>query len=207
MYRIIGHPRTRALRAIQVCEELGAPYEIVNAGPGSPEALAAHPEGRTPALVTEEGPLDDSLAIITWLADKHGDAATGPSFPAGSYQRGLQDGHTQFIVTEMEGPLTLTARHTKYLPEELRLAGMRENAERQFARAVDAFLARLGDNAYLMGERFTLPDLLAASCLDWGRLYSFAFAYDGVAERFCERVMNRPAFQRAEARVRAALGE
>ena len=72
MYTVIGHPQSRALRVIWALEELGQPYELVKAMPRSEEILKYNPLGKIPALIDGEDVLTDSVAIMTYLADKHG---------------------------------------------------------------------------------------------------------------------------------------
>ena len=87
MYTLYGTTRSRAFRVMWTLEELGQPYEMVAAAPRSPEILAVNPSGKVPALDVDGTILTDSVAIMSYLADKHG----GLTHPAGTLERAQQD--------------------------------------------------------------------------------------------------------------------
>ena len=72
MYRVIGTVKSRAFRVLWMLEELGQPYEMLPVPPRSEEARSFNPLGKIPALVDGDEVLTDSVAIMTYLADKHG---------------------------------------------------------------------------------------------------------------------------------------
>ena len=78
MYTVIGGTKSRAFRVMWMLEELGQPYTLNPAAPRSEEARKYNPSGKIPALVDGDEVLTDSLAIMTYLADKHG-ALTAPA--------------------------------------------------------------------------------------------------------------------------------
>ena len=49
----------------------------------SPEHLAVNPQGLVPTLITEQGPLPQSLAILEWLDEVHPEPPILPSDPWG----------------------------------------------------------------------------------------------------------------------------
>ena len=72
MYTVIGNSKSRTLRVLWLLEELGLEYEHVSASPRSPDVVALNPSGKVPVLVTEDTPITDSTAILSFLADRHG---------------------------------------------------------------------------------------------------------------------------------------
>ena len=117
MYRVIGPTRTRTLRVLWALEELDQPYDHVGAMPHAEEVVAFNPAGKVPVLVVGGVPITDSLAIMTYLADKHGRL----TFPAGTLERARQDSLTQFINDEFDQILWTAARHSFILPEDRRV--------------------------------------------------------------------------------------
>lgn len=77
MYKVIGATKTRAMRVMWMLEELGQPYDHLPCAPRSDEAKQYNPSGKIPALVDGDDVLTDSVAIMQYLADKHG-ALTAP---------------------------------------------------------------------------------------------------------------------------------
>ncbi|MEO0863627.1 MAG: glutathione S-transferase N-terminal domain-containing protein, partial [Pseudomonadota bacterium] len=78
MYHVIGTAKSRAFRVMWMLGELGQDYEVTPAMPRSEEIMAHNPLGKVPALKDGDDVLTDSVAIITYLADKHG-ALTAPA--------------------------------------------------------------------------------------------------------------------------------
>ncbi len=191
MYTLIGNNRTRTVRVQWMLEELGQTYEVMQAGPQSAEVRAVNPSGKVPVLLVDGKPLSDSTAIITWLADRH-EAMT---FPAGSFERGRQDGLTHFVLDEMDALLWTAARHSFVLPEAWRVPEVKESLKWEYARSLERLAARLGDGPFLMGDMMTVPDIIAAHCLRWAQLAKFPAA-EGAVEAYLARMTARPAFRR-----------
>ena len=117
MYRVIGTAKSRAFRVLWMLEELGQAYEVEPAMPQSDDIRRYNPLGKVPALVDGDAVLTDSVAIMTYLADKHG-AMTAP---AGTPERARQDAMTLWLVDEMDALLWTAAKHSFVLPEKLRV--------------------------------------------------------------------------------------
>ena len=195
MYTLIGGQQSRAMRVIWLLEELGQSYDLIATKPHAPEVLALNPSGKIPVLKTEDAVLTESVAIMTFLADRH-DALT---FPAGTVDRARQDGHTQFLIDEMDSTLWLAAKHSFVLPEAMRVPAIKPTCRAEFATAQDRLATRLGEGPWLMGETFTIADIIASHCLSWAKIAKFELA-DGPVTAFLERSRARPAFARAQAR-------
>ncbi|MEM7505658.1 MAG: glutathione S-transferase family protein [Pseudomonadota bacterium] len=196
-YTIMGFPRTRAIRVMWLLEELGQSYDIDPAMPASDEAKAVNPTGKVPALIDNGHVIPDSVAICTYLADKHG----GCTHPAGTVERALQDSFTQFCVDEVEGALWTHAKHTFVLPEELRVEAPKQTAAKEFARAMDRLEARLGDGPFVTGETFTVPDLLLAHCSSWARMLPQWPIESERLNSYFKSLIKRPAYIRTQERA------
>lgn len=195
MYKIYGTIKSRAARVVWLLEELGVPYEHVNAGPRSPEVMAVNPTGKVPVLEVEGTVISDSTAILQFLADRHG----ALTFPAGTVDRARQDSMTHFLLDELDSVLWTAARHSFILPEDKRHPQVKESLKWEYARSLTRLAERLGAGPFLMGDTVTVPDILAAHCLIWGMGAKFP-APEGVLADYLDRMRARPAFQRAMAR-------
>ncbi len=195
MYTVVGSVKTRAVRVIWLLEELGQPYDHIAAAPRSPEALAHNPTGKVPALIVDGTVLTDSVAIMTYLADKHGQF----THPAGTLDRARQDSFTHFLLDEFESLLWTATRHSFVLPEDRRLPAIKPVLHWEYVRSEQTLLTRLGDKPFLMGAEMTVPDLLLAHCLTW----AIAAKFPNMAPRlqdYLAQMQARPAYQRAMAR-------
>jgi glutathione S-transferase len=193
MYKLVGNRATRAFRPLWLLEELGVPYEHIAAGPRSPEVLAFSPLGKVPVLVDGDHVVADSMAILTYLADKHG----AFTHPAGTPERGRQDAWTFRLLDEVDSVLWTAARHTFVLPEDQRVPAVKESLKAEFAINLDRIASELTSD-YLMGDEPTVPDFLLAHCLGWARNAKFPDAPEVLIE-YLRRLRDRPAFQRAAA--------
>ena len=195
MYTVYGYVKSRAARVLWVLEELGAPYEHVNVGPRTPEVMAVNPSGKIPVLTVDGQAITDSTAIMQFLADRHGDL----TYQAGTVDRAIQDGHTHFLLDEMDAILWTAARHSFILPEDKRCPEVKDSLKWEYARSLERLAARLGERPFLIGERMTVADVLAAHCLIWGIGAKFPVPEGALAD-YLARMRARPAFQRAMAR-------
>ena len=194
MYTLIGTPKARPFRVLWMLEELGLEYEVVADGPRSENARAVNPTGKIPALKVGDDVIIDSVAIMQFLADKHGQL----TFAAGTIERAQQDSFTQFICDEIDGALWTAARNSFVLPEEKRVPAIKETLKWEFARSIKALESRLGDNEFLMGETCTVPDLLLTHCSGWARNAGFPIESDCLQAYF-KRMLARDGYKRADA--------
>lgn len=193
MYTLIGSYKSRALRVLWMLEELGVEYEHIVAPPHSPEVLKHNPAGKVPAFVVDGEVITDSVAIMTYLGDVHGQFTA----PAGTIERAQQDAMTLTIIDDFDALLWTAAKHSFVLPEEQRNPTIKENLKWEFARNAERLGARFTDNEFLMGDQLTIPDFLLVHCMGWARVARFDVARDSAVMDYVRRVIARPAYQRA----------
>lgn len=192
MYTVYGSGRSRAMRVMWMLDELDEAYDIVPCSPQTPEILAVNPEGKIPALVVDGETLTDSVAIVQYLADRHGKLTA----PAGTLARARQDGFTQFCVDEVEGALWTAGKHSFVLPEALREPRAKVAARHEFDRAMETLERRLGDRDFVTDIGFAVPDLLLGHCAIWAEAAKFDLP-GGPAGAYFARLRARPALKRA----------
>lgn len=195
MYTVIGTGKSRSFRVLWLLEELGQPYTHVPANPHGEGVVDFNPAGKVPVLIDDGTPITDSTAILTYLADRH----QALTFPAGTLERARQDSLTQFLLDEFDAALWLAARHSFVLPEEMRLAGIKNSLRWEFERSQKVLVHRMAEGDFLMGEQMTVPDLILAHCLVWALSARFPVVESRLTAHL-ERMRRRPAFQRAEVR-------
>lgn len=194
MYDVFGSLDTRTFRVLWMLEELGLPYTHTKAAPRSEVARAQNPAGKVPVLVVENQSLTDSVAIMQFLADRHG----GFTYPCGSIERARQDGFMHFINDELDAVLWTAARHSFVLPKDKRVPAVKDSLKWEFERSINELARRLGDGPFLMGEVMTVPDILAAHCANWAFGAKFPLTND-VFNAYVKRMRSRPAFERVKA--------
>jgi glutathione S-transferase len=191
MYTVLGSTKNRTMRVIWTLEELGVPYKQVVGNPGSAEVKALNPTGKVPALIVEGEVLTDSVAIITFLSDRY----NALTFPAGSVERLRMDGHIHFLLEEFDSLLWVAAKNSFINPVEQRAEAVKPVLKWEFARSLQRLEERLqGD--YLMGDTFTISDIVAAHCLNWAFIAKFPEPSEAL-KAYAKRCRGREAYKRA----------
>jgi len=193
--KVFGSVKSRAMRVIWMLEELEVPFEHVSAAPRSADVMALNATGKVPVLLADGVPITDSTAILTFLADHFGRLTA----PAGSLERARQDSMTQFLLDEFDAVLWMASRHSFVLPEHLRLPAIKDSLKWEMERSQNTLLARMGEDAFLMGAQMTVPDIILTHCLSWAIAAKFPVETPALVT-YAKRMRARPAFKRAAAR-------
>lgn len=206
MITLYSFPNSRSLRAAWTLEELGLAYQChhvaLDQGAGqSAEHLARHPDGKVPVLEDGELTLFESAPICRYLAERYGE---GQLLPHSVEERAQVDQWLSFIVTEIEQPLWLQAKHKFALPQDKRVPSVLPTAAWEFQRALTALERRYHGQETLVGDTFTLADLFLTHTLSWAASMKHRLPEPLVAYR--ARHANRPALARAAEKELAAKG-
>ena len=192
--KVYGSARWRSFRVIWCLEKLGLPYDIVYVRPRSPGIRAVNPMGQVPALDDNGTIVTDSTAILHYLSDKENRL----TFPPGTAERARLDAAVVLLLTEVEAPLWMAARHSYVLPEERRRADFKPSLRQDFVDALDRWGLFLSDGPYLCGDTFTIADILAGHLADWAMAARFEIDNAAVGA-YVERLRSRPAYEAARA--------
>jgi glutathione S-transferase len=202
----IGTPRT--LRPIWTLLELGLRpdddfelNEILTRSPlmDSETYRALSPRQKIPTLEHGTLRIGESAAISLHLADAYRDRVSLVPEP-GTAQRALHDELCWFSMTEMDAALYVIRRHAG-LPEIYGASDVAVDAARDyFLRSSREIERRLADDRpHLLGEAFSIADLLVKTCLDWA-VVACQVSLDGPLLRYSERIARRSAYTKAMSR-------
>ena len=161
----------------------------------TPEYLALHPLGRSPVLEEEGGPVFESAALVLHIADQNLDA--GLIAPLGSHGRALQYQWCFFGMTDIEGALMDIARQLWKDSGEPD-AYVVERATERFVATAGVIESAIGDGEYLVGNAFSVADIVVGSVLGFARTGKLTELPVGVVP-YVDRLEARPARQRAVA--------
>ncbi|HTI67413.1 MAG TPA: glutathione S-transferase N-terminal domain-containing protein [Caulobacteraceae bacterium] len=178
-------------------EELGLPYEVrtVNIGKDeqfAPAFLAVAPNNKIPAIVDPDGPggplsLFESGAILTYLADKHGQFLPGSGAERWKVQEWL---HWQIGgLGPMLGQFGFFAKRSP-----VRNPGATERFHHEMERLFGVMDRRLGEVEYLGGD-YSIADI---ACYPW-----MTVATGFLAEFLTESLSTKPNIHRWMAAVAA----
>ena len=201
MLTLFHAPRSRSSRILFLMEELGEPYELVRVdirradGSGAADPRNPHPDRKAPALIHDGLLVTESAAICLYLTDAFPGAELGPQ--VGDPLRGAYLTWLSYFPGVIE-PL-FVAKATGWDSFNPRQAAWGE---------FDAMAARIMDGVrqpggYVLGEKFSTVDAMMASALMFAdRL----LPPDPAIDEYRQRIMARPAFQRAMAKDATASG-
>lgn len=204
--KLYGYRNGRTLRAAWALEEVGAQYEYVEIdlkrGEGQePKFLEINPAGKVPALDDGGTIITESAAICLHIAEKYPQSRLLP--PAGTLERSQCYKWTSYVITELDAPLWTIAKHRFALPRERRVPAVIETAGWEFRMAVKVLATGIGDRDYLVGDCFTVADIIAGHTLSWAKSARLSLGSEQL-ERYLERLLTRDAVTRARERTQGA---
>ena len=150
-----------------------------------------HPLGRVPALETDDGTLFESAALCLHVADLHPEAGLIPA--TGTHERGEVYQWAFFAMTELE-PAMVRTIVTRRGSEPDATA----KAEARMRKAAGVLADALAERGYLVGDRFTIADVVVGGVLESARQYD-VLPDSPTLRSYLERLDGRPAKQRAYA--------
>jgi glutathione S-transferase len=198
MLKIFHAPRSRSLRIVWLCEEMGILYETVavNFRDPSPAFIAVNPLKSLPVLQDGAVSMIESVAMMLYIMTKYGptDLEIRPDEP--NYAKYLQYLLFGEAGLAMYGnPLVAT----KYVaPEDKRDNWTADYLKRTFARRLGFIEEGLGESAYVAGDRFTAADISVGYSIGMAG-FAADIELSPKLKTYHDRLKNRPAYQRAVA--------
>jgi len=196
--KIFHAARTRSVRVLWMLEEMGLDYEVVKPGfpPTDPEFLAVNPTATLPLFLDGEVRLTESIAILQYLAARHGptDLAVRPD------ETGFAD-YLQFLEVgeaTLATPLTSVVRTRFTAPEDQKANWTVESSKAVFVDRVRLVADQLKTHAFMAADRFTAADISVGYALGFGEGLRLAGGYDPSVTDYWRRLQDRPAYQRAK---------
>ncbi|WP_020557954.1 glutathione S-transferase family protein [Thiofilum flexile] len=200
---LYGCPMTRSTRAVWVLEEAGLAYDYtaidMRAGESfKPPLITLNPAGKVPVLVDGDLVLTESAAICIYIGDKVPHSGLVPAY--GTRERAVHEQWCFFAVSELEQPLWLIAKHSFAFPAEQRHPEVIPSAEWEFKRQLKILAQGLGDKTFILGESFTVADILLSHVLTWAtRGLKMDLEHDNL-KAYQQRTQARPALAKARER-------
>ncbi|MGG6293501.1 glutathione S-transferase family protein [Leptolyngbya sp. AN02str] len=177
MLKLYGGARSRASIVKWYLEEQGIPYEYVlldmQAGEHrEPAYLAINPMGKVPAIVDGDFTLWESGAILLYLDEKYGAAA--------SIEERSRRAQWVLFANATLGPGIF----------------IESSREREFPKLIGGLSECLAQQLYLLGDTLTVADIAVGSMLAYMPLMlGLNFKEYPIVESYVQRITERPAFQ------------
>ncbi len=197
--------QSRSFRALWALEESGLEYEYIAVSAGSTEHNGTKSdeyknlnfEGKVPTLIDGDLVLIESGAILNYIA------ACCPSknlMPVSNIKsRAKYDEIMCFVLTELEQGLWTNGKHRFALPKEQRIPEILSTATWEFNKAINTLGNMFDGKAYILGDQFTMADIILAQTLNWAHRFEFTISENLMAYK--NRMYQRPACANALKKV------
>jgi glutathione S-transferase len=162
---IYGDVDSRTMRVLWAANELGlvfrhVPYRVGDPALQSPEYLKINPAGQIPAIDDDGFVLSESLAIILYLAKKHG---TQHFYPSTLREEAEVWRWTLWAQVQLEPWVQGDA-----MLRDVMIA-VREKAKPFVDRSLAMFERHLADRLWILGSAFSAADMTVAAVLSPSR--------------------------------------
>ncbi len=150
-------------------ESIGTDHTII----GSEEVTRIHPLGKVPAAEFDGQPLFESNAIVAAVADQVPEQNLIPT--PGTPERAIHDQWAFFAALELEAPaFTAFSNAVDFImPEEKRVPQIIAQSQGLFSRAACAVEDAVGESDYILGDSFTVTDIIVSHAANTGKLVGF----------------------------------
>lgn len=195
------HPYSRAANVVWMLEELGLPYElrfvdIMKGEQKSPAFKAINPMGKLPTLVDDGVVVTESTAIALYLADRYSLGNLAPAI--GDPARATWYRWSVYAPAVIEPGSMAQANKWEFRPGA---AGWGTYAE-----MLETMEAALTPGPWLLGERFTMADVIFGGTLRYMLRFNMVEPRPVFTE-YAARLGARPALLRSDAKNAAVMAE
>lgn len=200
MYKLFYSPGTVALATHITLEEIGDQFEPIrldfaNGEQSKPEYLEINPKGRVPALITENGILTETPAILFYLAQKHPDANLAPLDDV--FQLGKMQSINSYLCSTAHVNHAHRRRGTRWATEKSSIEDMYRKVKSNMEDCFALIQSEMFNGPWVMGNDYSVADPYLFTVSRWLKGDSVNIADFPAIEAHYNRMMDRPAVQRA----------
>jgi glutathione S-transferase len=179
-------------------EEVGVHYEyrrisLRDGDNKKPEFLKMNPAGKIPTLQDGNVTLTESMAINFYLAEKYGKGL----MPADLVERARVYEWSFWAISNVQPLLLAILLNTMIRPETERDPKAVDAARQQLPAYLDVLNRALHGKEYLVGNRFTVADINAASVIGLSSFVGVDLGAYADAQAWLSRVQARPSFAKS----------
>jgi len=205
MLTLFGSGQSRSFRTLWAIEESGLPfdYKAVNIGQTGEDGTQNDAykqlnfQGKVPTLIDGELIINESAAILNYIAACVPEKQLMPLDDIAL--RAYYDEICFFVLSDLEQGLWTYGKHTFVLPKELRIKEVLDVAHWEFEKSLKALTQYVADNEFVVGEQFSMADILIAQTLNWAQRFKFNVPADLLSYK--DNLYQRTACQMALQRV------
>jgi len=163
-------PKTVAVAVAIALNEAGAKYDLKKVDFGkseqkSPDYLRINPKGRVPALVTSQGVLTETIALLEYVADLHPEAGLVPSDP---FQAAKMRSLMTFLASTMHVNHAMGGRGERWGTKQETFDDLKSKVTQNVSENC-AYIEEnvLSDTPFIGGDRFSIGDAYLYTVSTW----------------------------------------
>ena len=153
-------------------EEIGVPYELIESTkdrtkPRPPEQMAINPNGWLPVLKWEDSAMYECAAITVFLCDRHPAAGLAPALDDPT--RGLYLQTLVYFSNSVQNAFQLNYYPDRFADTPEGEPSAQRRGIRRLRETWSIVNDQIGDNRWMLGERFSALDIYLFMLTTWLR--------------------------------------
>ncbi len=197
---------TCALASHIALEEAGADYttdriDMKANQQNSPDYLAINPKGRVPALVTDQGVLTETPAILAFIAQSFPKANLAPLGDAFAFAQ--VQAFNSYLCSGVHISHSHKMRGARWASEETSFEDMRRKVPENMRAGMAMIENKMLRGPWVMGESYTVCDPYLFTVSNWAKNDGVDLAEFPKIAAHRERMKERPAVQKVLAEQKA----
>jgi glutathione S-transferase len=170
MFKLYYAPGTCALASHIALAEAGAPYTTVKLDfkanqQNSPEYLAINPKGRVPSLVTDQGVLTETPAMLAFIAQSFPLAKLAPLDDALAFAK--VQAFNSYLCSTVHVAHAHKGRGYRWATEETTFADMKRMVPKSMGACFSLIERDMLKGPWVMGEQYTVCDPYLYTLAGW----------------------------------------
>ena len=169
MLTLFYTPRTCALATHIALIDVGADYALkrIDFAKGeqrAPEFLAVNPKGRVPALVTPQGILTETPALLTFLAQRHPEAGLAPTDP---FALAKLQAFNAFLSSTLHVAHAHGPRGNRWTDDPAALQALKDYIPTSVTAAFRLVEDSMLQGPFVMGDSYSIADPYLFTMAQW----------------------------------------
>ncbi len=171
-YQLFYAPGSAAMGIRVMLEDIGAPYELIESTidmvkPRPPEQIAINPNGWIPVLKWEDSAMYECAAITVFLCDRHPEAGLAPALD--DRTRGLYLQTLVYFSNSVQNAFQLNYYPDRFADTPEDEPSAQKRGIRRLRETWSVINDQIGDNRWMLGERFSALDIYLFMLTTWLR--------------------------------------
>ena len=169
MLKLYYAPETCALASHIALEQAGADYEAIRIDfskneENSPEYLEINPKGRVPALITDDGILTETPAILQYICQTHPEADLAPLEDI--FQIARMNAFNSYLCSTVHVAHAHRVRGYRWADDPAAIEAMKKKVPQSVGDAFAIIEADL-EGPWVLGERYSVCDIYLFTVARW----------------------------------------